>query len=102
MGMRSPMPPENMAAPPQQSTEGSGKASQLLVEINSKLNQLAGMVEKSPLAEEDKGKLDTAVAAFMDFADSLAQVPGGEKPQPKIQKGYVPPETQGQPAIPAL
>jgi hypothetical protein len=75
-----------------------GEASEILVNINSGLNQLGSIIDSSQLPDEDKAKFQNLYATFMDFADNLGQAPGQKKQMP----GNVPAETMGRPARPAL
>jgi hypothetical protein len=75
-----------------------GNASQLLVGINSGLNQLGEIIYQSKLPEEDKKRFDILMQTFMAFADSLGQAQG----QGKAKTGNVPVETMGRPAVQAM
>lgn len=75
-----------------------GEASEILVNLNSGLNQLGTIIDSSQLPDEDKAKFQNLYATFMDFADNLGQAPGQKKQMP----GNVPMETMGRPSRPAL
>ena len=104
MGLRSPQP---QAAPPQgqpqEQAQGAagGDVTKLLVQVNSGLNQLAELIDKSPLPDEDKQQFNQIMSAFSSFTDSLGQPQGQQKPQ-QPAPGQVTMETAGRPSMPSM
>ncbi len=79
----------------EQENEAPGSASELLIKINSELNELGSMIDRSPLPDQDKARFASLMQNFMDFADNLGQPANASS---KASMGNVPMETMGRPA----
>lgn len=107
MGMRAPQQPPPQEKPPglpqgPQDAAPDGDVTKLLVQVNSGLNQLASLIDRSPLPDEDKSQFGQIMMAFNQFAEGLGQPQDQKQPEPKGPPGQVPMETAGRPSMPAM
>lgn len=92
------MPPQ---APGQAPQGDAGGASQLVVDIQQKMQDLQGLLGKA--LPEEAQKFSQIMGAYESFVDGLGQAPGAPEPGPAPMKGGpVPMEAGGAKARPVL
>lgn len=109
MAMGESMPPQApgqaQGAPLQGGGQGaSGGASQLVVDIQDKMAQLADLLGQSQaLNPQDKQEFTQIMGAYQSFVENtLGSAPGAQKPEPPGPKGPVPMEAGGAKTMPAM
>lgn len=97
--MQQPVPQPGGAPAPE--SQSSGGTSQLVIDINAKLNQLAELIEEGG-DDGDRAALAQVQQSYQALIEGLSQAPGAKKPEAPQAPGVVPAQAGAREVAPAM